>query len=488
MNFSTLRYWHSFNRNTSMKYLVRSLFFLVSISISADTFQNINGFFGERAAGMGGAYSAISDDVSGTYYNPGGTAFAQNSYYSINASSYNQIKVNHKNLFGPGQNYRRNSRNYLPNFIGFIKKDGKWTYGFSVLNPINQSFDQSDRIILPIYRRNLSQLDISYTEENFRLLAGPSVSYLLTDKLGIGLTTYYMYDSNRVIINANENQFNDNVTTVGEQNRRRTSGIIPVLGIQYMLTEKISFGLSMRRIYVTGGNVSYRTNVTTAGRTGGPSSVAIQSTEEGGGKVDTFNLTILSPSTYQIPQTTEIRFGTAFFINRKFTVSADAIYTSGYMIKLAGNTYNAKSGVIGLTDPYANDLRRNHSLNYSVGFEYFIMDSLVLRLGHFTNRSNNEQTHWGEAAWFAAYRQINRGSADITLRDNLTYTIPEKREQYINLMGYSIGIGIENARNSFSLTLMIQNGKGLGTIDRNQLPSTSIYRESTAYVSGSTRY
>ncbi len=53
-----------------MKYLVRSLLFLVSISISADTFQNVNGFFGERAAGMGGAYSAISDDVSGTYYNP----------------------------------------------------------------------------------------------------------------------------------------------------------------------------------------------------------------------------------------------------------------------------------------------------------------------------------------------------------------------------------------------------------------------------------
>ena len=158
------------------------------------------------------------------------------------------------------------------------------------------------------------------------------------------------------------------------------------------------------------------------------------------------------------------------------------------MIKLAGNTYNAKSGVIGLTDPYANDLRRNQTLNYSVGLEYFIMDNLVLRLGHFTNKSNNVETHWGEAAWFSAYRQINRASTDITLRDNLTYTIPEKREQYINLTGYSIGIGIENARNSFSLTLMIQNGKGLGTIDRNQLPSTSIYRESTAYVSGSTRY
>jgi long-chain fatty acid transport protein len=466
-------------------------FFLVLLayqSLNADTFQNVNGFFGERAAGMGGAYSAISDDVSGTYYNPGGISFAQNSYYSINASSYNQIKVNHKNLFGPGQNYTRNSRNYLPNFIGFIKKDGKLTYGFSVLNPINQSFDQSDRITLPIYRRNLSQLDISFTEENFRLLAGPSVSYLLTDKLGIGLTTYYMYDSNRTIVNSNENQFNENVTTVTEQNRRRTSGIIPVLGIQYMLTEKFSLGLSMRRIYVTGGNVSYRTNVTTAGRTGGPSSITIQSTEEGGGKADTFNLTLLSPSTYQIPQTTEIRFGGAFFINRKFTVSADTIYTSGYWMKIANNTYDTRTGSIGLSDPYANDLRRNQTLNYSVGLEYFIMDNLVIRLGHFTNRSNNEKTSWGEAAWFASYRQINRASTDITLRDNLTYKIPEKREQYINLMGYSIGIGLENARNSISLTLMIQNGKGLGTIDRNQLPSTSIYRESTAYLSGSTRY
>ena len=136
------------------------LFLLNIFSISADSFQNVNGFFGERAAGMGGAYSAISDDVSGTYYNPAGIAFAQNSYYSINASSYNETTVDHKNLFGPGQNYSRQSRNYLPNFIGFIKKSGKWTYGFSVLNPINKSFDQSDRITLPLYRRKFSSVKL----------------------------------------------------------------------------------------------------------------------------------------------------------------------------------------------------------------------------------------------------------------------------------------------------------------------------------------
>ena len=463
-------------------------FFIFCIPLIADTFQNVNGFFGERAAGMGGAFSAISDDVSGTYYNPAGTAFAQNSYYSINASSYNQINLNHKNLFGPGQNYTRDSRNYLPNFVGFIKKDGKFTYGFSVLNPINQSFDQSDRIMLPIYRRNLSQLDITYTEENFRLLAGPSVSYLLTDKLGIGLTTYYMYDSNRTIVNGNENQFNNSVTTVVEQNRRRTSGIMPILGIQYMLTEKISLGLSLRRIYVTGGNVSYRTNVTTAGRTGGPSTVAIQSTEEGGASANAFNLTLLSPSSYQIPQVSEVRFGWAFFINRKFTISSDIIYTSGYKLKVQNQTYDTRLGKLGISDPYVNDLRRNQTLNYNIGIEYFILDNIVLRFGHFTNRSNNEEIHWREAALFAQYRENSRASTEVSLANNLSFTLPEKRNQYINLTGYSFGIGLETARNSFSLTFMLQSGKGIGTIDRNQLPTTSIYRENTVYLSGSTRY
>lgn len=472
-------------------FLISGIF---SLSVFADTFQNVNGFFGERAAGMGGAFSAISDDVSGAFYNPGGTAFAQNSYYSVNASSYNTISITHKNLFGPGQNYNRTSRNYLPNFLGFIKKYDKWTYGFSVVNPINQSFDQSDRIVLPIYRRNLSQMDIAYSEENFRLFAGPSVSYLLTDKLGIGLTTYYMYDSLKLIVNGNENQYNDSVVTVIEQNRRRTSGIMPVLGLQYMLTEKLSLGLSMRKIFVTGGNTSYRTNMTSSARStggpggGGPSSVMVQTTDEGGSRVDAYNLTYLSPSTYQVPQINELRAGWAYFLTSKITMSADLIYTSGYKIKVLNNMYDIKQNHATLSDPYANDLKRNQTLNYSIGFEYFIFDNIVLRFGHFTNRSNNEKVTWGEAALMSVLRQSARGGFEYQISRDLGYIIPEKRNQYINVTGYSFGIGFENAKNSVSLTFIIQNGQGIGTIDRNQLPTTSAYKENTIYLSGSTRY
>ena len=130
-------------------------------------------------------------------------------------------------------------------------------------------------------------------------------------------------------------------------------------------------------------------------------------------------------------------------------------------MKVANNSYDIRNKTIGITDPYANDLRRNQTLNYSIGFEYFIMDNLVLRLGHFTNKSKVDPIRWTEAAWFAAYRQQHRASTDVTIWDNVKYTIPEKRDQFINLVGYSIGIGPENARNSISLTVMIQNGKEL---------------------------
>jgi hypothetical protein len=169
-------------------------------------------------------------------------------------------------------------------------------------------------------------------------------------------------------------------------------------------------------------------------------------------------------------------------------MSSDLIYTSGYKLKMLNYSYKTDFNQLSIADPYANDLKRNQTLNYSVGVEYFVIDNFVVRFGHFTNRSNNEQVHWGEAALLAVYRERSLASADVNLTRNISYTLPEKRNQYINLTGYSFGIGLENARNSISLTFLIQNGKGLGTIDRNQLPTTSVYKENTVYLSGSTRY
>ncbi|HNF26159.1 MAG TPA: transporter, Ompp1/FadL/TodX family protein, partial [Leptospiraceae bacterium] len=63
-----------------MKRQVRKIAVLLGLLHSfpafSDAYHNINGFFGERAAGLGGAYTAVSDDPSGAFYNPAGLNLA----------------------------------------------------------------------------------------------------------------------------------------------------------------------------------------------------------------------------------------------------------------------------------------------------------------------------------------------------------------------------------------------------------------------------
>ena len=72
-----------------------AIFFSLAINsvwagLSTADFNYINDFMGDRATGLGGAYTAISDDPSGAYYNPAGLAFAYDNQISL---SVNSLKV-----------------------------------------------------------------------------------------------------------------------------------------------------------------------------------------------------------------------------------------------------------------------------------------------------------------------------------------------------------------------------------------------------------
>jgi len=91
--------------------------------VEADqVFQNIHSFLGERASGMGGAYTAVSDDATGTYYNPGGLGFANKSSFTASSSGYQKGYDNYTNADGTGRDYIRKSSSYFPNFLGYVKK------------------------------------------------------------------------------------------------------------------------------------------------------------------------------------------------------------------------------------------------------------------------------------------------------------------------------------------------------------------------------
>ncbi|MBK8394961.1 MAG: hypothetical protein IPL26_06895 [Leptospiraceae bacterium] len=122
--------------------------------------------FGEKAAGLGGAYTAISDDPSGAYYNPAGLTFAYDNSVSLSASNITRTSKSYQNVIGPGQGYLRDSQNYIPNFFGIVKEVGKYKVGFSIVNTLNETFNRADQIVNPIYYPSITSLR-SYNIETY---------------------------------------------------------------------------------------------------------------------------------------------------------------------------------------------------------------------------------------------------------------------------------------------------------------------------------
>ncbi|MCB1141394.1 MAG: hypothetical protein H7A24_14705 [Leptospiraceae bacterium] len=468
--------------------IIFTIYFLSILKIFADDYHNIQNFYGARATGMGGAYSAISDDTSGAFYNPAGLSFISENHYSINVSSYRTNEQEFRDLFGPGQNYNRISRNYLPNFVGFSRKLGKWNLTVTMLNPVNESFDQTNRITNPIYRRNLSQLDINYNRESFQLLVGPSLAYQFTDRFSIGLTSYYLYDSNKVTYSQKENQYNNNVTVVQDLERRRTSGVLPILGIQIMPFDIISIGASIKQTYVTGGSISSTTNVTSAGRTGGPSSLISQGSEN----LVAFGAdglpSIQGGMVKGIPQTYEARGGIALFPTRRITITGDMIYTSGYKLFYNRNSLDLQSMNYTYRDPYMNQYERNHTLNFAGGIEFYITDYIVIRLGGYSNKSNNRRVSWWQGALLSQLNNNQGPNSNLNITQNIQYELPSYREIHANMKGYTFGLGFETSSATFSISIAHQAGNGIGFVDKYQLPTQAVLKDTMIFLSGGSKY
>ena len=79
---------------------------------------------GGRAAGMGGAFTALADDGSGPYYNPGGLAFVRASSLSFSLNAYGVIGGRVKDALGDGQDFPYQDMNVFPVASSGIKKFG----------------------------------------------------------------------------------------------------------------------------------------------------------------------------------------------------------------------------------------------------------------------------------------------------------------------------------------------------------------------------
>src|SRR5258708_2226128 len=79
---------------------------------------------GARAAGMGGAYTALADDGTGSYYNPGGVAFAAQPSLSLSASVYGIVSGSNADVLGPGHDFTYRDLNTFPISTAIVRKFG----------------------------------------------------------------------------------------------------------------------------------------------------------------------------------------------------------------------------------------------------------------------------------------------------------------------------------------------------------------------------
>ena len=336
---------------------------LLSSPLLADEYRYTNILVGDRASGMGGAYTAISDDPSGLYYNPAGVAYAPSSSISASVNAYQTTHTTYKAALGGTRDWTRTSSTLLPNFFGIIQPLGDGVLGFSYAVPDNILEDQDQHFTnfasaagtIESYTINFNQNDSTYK-------FGPSYATSLSDRLSIGATLYYHYRDlqriqNEYVVLANEHgggyEWSNSYFESSEH------GLEPRLGVMWSASERVALGASLSRTFIL------------------RSQTTLQQTYH----IDAHLANGMLADAQYHPQTDShqdkrgfplnLRLGAAWFYSDRLLLSADySRHTS--------NSYQFGGGTI--TQIAVND--------FALGMEYYPYNTLAVRLGAYTSHAN----------------------------------------------------------------------------------------------------
>lgn len=341
-----------------LKYVRQIVLSFVLLSLlsgisSADEFHYNNFLIGDRASGMGGAYTAISDDPSGLYYNPAGIVYATGRNLSASVNAYYSQKKKYDNVIG-GQGWERNSSSLLPNFFGITQPMGKLQFGFSYAVPdsIRESQTQEFFGSFPTslgspatnYLINFNNEDTTY---NF----GPSLAAQITSDFSVGMTLYLHHRSNETILNQLITLQDGRFEWSNQYINLVERGYKPILGIMWSPADKWTIGLSVAKTFIY--------------------------SESKNSQLTFKDANALTPNDYTLTEASvdgkrkyplEVRAGLAYFASSSLLVTADADYYSK------------------VTDPVFGD--RVKVVNGAIGTEYYLDKNWAVRGGLFSNLAN----------------------------------------------------------------------------------------------------
>ena len=389
---------------------------LTNLQLKADQFHYQNILVGDRAIGMGGAFTGVSDDASGVFYNPAGLAFGLANDVSGSANAFYSRTVRFKNTLG-GQDFVEKSGGSVPSFFGGVQKLGHiypgLVFGFAVYSTDSDLKDQDD--LIPSAGKDPVELGTptactNAQRDSTKLLrfhrtvnhrgstthAGGGLSLRVTNNISVGVGAnfitidelvqeYQDVKSSMDLCLADGSKRSD-VEQKAQNIRQHLTGSVlqPILGLQATFWERLSLGLTMK----FGAYVSQQFQQSYEYRV-----VSLETTDQdevNKGSTHSTNNSALITQLTNITDTAdssekplgsfpaEIRLGSAFFVSTQLLITADLSYhgavTDSANMAGLGQIYNKESVI-----------------NFAGGVEYYVTPAIPVRAGFFTNRDARPQ-------------------------------------------------------------------------------------------------
>lgn len=317
-------------------------------------FANHNSMMlGDRAGGMGGAFTALtSDPAASAFYNPAGLARLEGSSLSTSVNLFNKYDVNygeHGKIDESVFRINKGSIVSIPSASGIFSSFRSFTAGLSIVIPDYQVFGGD------VHREGTDESTFLRIDDR-SLWIGGAFAFNTSDEHAFGLTIYYTSQSySRSLMN----RYPDgaDIVVLNEEKTFSQNSIVYILGYYYEFSPNITFGASyrLRSVPVAGSGNYLRSQI---GTVSGAQPIVTDS------RLDI---------TTEIPE--KLALGVAYSRPKDVTYSFD-------IIRYGTASYSDMS-------VHGDRIQHEEVLNYALGFEKYFEPWLALRLGLFTDESSS---------------------------------------------------------------------------------------------------
>lgn len=327
---------------------------IITSGAIADEYHYRNILVGERAAGMGGAYTAVSDTPAGLFYNPAGIVYASTGNVSASVNAYHVSNKTYKRGLSGVSDWERVSSTFVPNFFGVMQPLGKGVIGFSYAVPDSIIEDQDLEFMDTA--SGINKFVVNFNNDDRTYNIGPSYAIELSKKFSIGASLYFHqrereWISNQlVILKTGAYQWSNTYFQTTEY------GVKPMLGLMWSPIDKWAVGLNLAQTTVLSSDSNSQITVRPVTSNQTLTRTAMDSQEK---------------RKHPVAAT----LGVAYFASKRLLVAADVNFNS----EVSDATFGDKEA----------------TLNFATGVEYYLNSTWVARGGIFTNYANTPEVEQG---------------------------------------------------------------------------------------------